>query len=59
MFDDYDGFCRGVKNDPTPPGATGTIEFVQAQMTEQGAWCDALAGVDSVMHLQVRFLVHF
>jgi len=53
MLDDYTGFCQGVYNDPTPSsGATGSLEFVQAQMTEQGDWCDAFAGVDSVMHLQ-------
>jgi hypothetical protein len=34
------------------PARSGTIEFVQAQMTHQGAWCDSLKGVDSVMHLQ-------
>ena len=52
MLDDYAGFCKGIKNDPSPDGATGTIEFVQAEMTKQGEWCKSFQGVDSVMHLQ-------
>lgn len=52
MLDDYAGFCKGVKNDPTPEGATGTLEFVQAEMTTPGSWCESFTGVDSVMHLQ-------
>jgi len=52
MFDDYEGFCGGVYNDPTPPGATGTHEFVNAKMQDMGPWAEAFEGVDSVMHLQ-------
>jgi nucleoside-diphosphate-sugar epimerase len=53
LLDDYDGFCKGQMNDPTPSNkpCTGSVEYVQADMRAPGAWCSAFEDVDSVVHL--------
>lgn len=36
LLDDYEGFCKGHANDPTPDDSNGTLEFVQGDLRYPG-----------------------